>query len=272
MHFRDLTTLEDFRRVVELEREVWGVSYEDVVPVPILVVTVKRGGILIGAFDERDDMVGFVYSLPGLKRGRPLQWSHMLGVVERCRRGGLGHALKLEQRQRALAMGLDLIEWTFDPLQSVNAHLNFNTLGIIAREYEENVYGESASPLHRGTATDRLIAEWWIRHARVDERLAGRGTPPERLAAATPVNTTQPADRWRECTSCDLTLEAGDLRVEIPTGFSEMQQRRADLAQRWRAVTRDMFTTYFARGYEAIGFRLDSAAGCGRYLLEVRRV
>lgn len=270
MKLRDLTTLEDFRRIVELEREVWGVDYGDVVPVPILVVTVKRGGILIGAFDDRDEMVGFVYSLPGIKAGRPTQWSHMLGVVERHRRGGLGHQLKLAQRQRALGMGLELIEWTVDPLQAVNAHLNFNKLGIVVRDYEENVYGESTSLLHRGTATDRFIAEWWIRHSRVEARLAGKTTPEERLNTAPRVNDTRPSELWRECTRYDLDLDAPEIAVEIPIGFSEMQQHRPDLARAWRAATRDIFTTYFGRGYEALGFLLDLGAGCGRYLLERR--
>jgi len=266
MILRDLTTLADFRRVVELEREVWGVTYADVVPVPILVVTVKRGGILIGAFDDRDELVGFVYSLPGIKHGRPMQWSHMLGVVGQHRRGGLGHQLKLAQRQRALAMGLDLIEWTFDPLQAVNAHLNFNKLGVLVREYEENVYGESASPLHRGTATDRLVAEWWIRDPRVDERLAGRGTPVDRLASAAAVNTTRPCGQWRECVAHDLAAARSEVSVEIPTGFSEMQQQAPEMARAWRTATREIFTTYFSRGYRAVGFLLD--ADGGRYLLE----
>src|SRR5437899_9237729 len=99
MNFRDLTTLEEFAQVVELERVIWGPGYDEVVPVPILAVTVKRGGILIGAF-ERDRMIGFVYSLPGIKYGKPTQWSHMLGVVAEFRNAGAGRELKLLQRQR----------------------------------------------------------------------------------------------------------------------------------------------------------------------------
>src|SRR5262249_25457978 len=136
--YRDLTTLEEYAQVVELERDIWGPGYDEVVPVPILAVAVLRGGVLIGAFaGERDErLVGFVYSLPGIKHGRPTQWSHMLGVVEQYRNDGLGHRLKLLQRDRALAMGLDLIEWTFDPMQALNAHLNFAKLGVVVEEYE----------------------------------------------------------------------------------------------------------------------------------------
>src|SRR5205809_7605052 len=118
--FRDLTTLDDFAAVVELERQIWGPGYDDVVPVPILAISVKRGGILIGAF-EGNRLVGFVYSMPGIKHQKPTQWSHMLGVVSDYRSAGVGRDLKLLQRERALAMNLELIEWTYDPLQAANA-------------------------------------------------------------------------------------------------------------------------------------------------------
>src|SRR3954469_906515 len=129
LSYRDLTTLDEFAHVVELERVIWGPGYDEVVPVPILAVTVLRGGILIGAFDA-DRMIGFVYSLPGIKHGKTMQWSHMLGVLDAYRNAGAGRELKLLQRQRTLAMGLDLIEWTYDPMQAMNAHLNFARLGV----------------------------------------------------------------------------------------------------------------------------------------------
>src|SRR5260370_41904971 len=170
--YRDLTRLEEFAGVVDIERVIWGPGYVDVVPTSILTISVKRGGILIGAFDD-ERMVGFVYSLPGIKNGKPTQWSHMLGVLDEFRHDGVGRQLKRLQRERALAMGLDLIEWTFDPLQAINAHLNFAKLGVVAEEYEENIYGESASPLHKGTPTDRLVAEWRLRTPHVERRIGG---------------------------------------------------------------------------------------------------
>src|SRR5207237_2792303 len=122
-------------------------------------------------------LVAFVYSVPGLKQRKTTQWSHMLGVVAEYRSAGLGRELKLLQRERALAMALDLIEWTYDPLQAANAHLNFSKLGVVAHEYEENVYGDSGSPLHRGNPTDRFVAEWWIRTSEVERRLSSNATP-----------------------------------------------------------------------------------------------
>ena len=175
MHIRPLTTLEDCRKVAELEKIVWGYTdAEDVVPPPVLIVSIKRGGVLLGAFDDAGEMKGFVYSIPALKDGRPTQWSHMLGVTPDARDSGLGVRLKLEQRHATLAMGIDLIEWTYDPLQALNAHLNFARLGVVVEEYEENIYGESSSPLHRGTPTDRFVAEWRLREPHVERRISSQ--------------------------------------------------------------------------------------------------
>src|SRR3954447_26128028 len=193
--YRDLTTLEEFADVVRLERDIWGPAYDDVVPVPILAVSVHSGGILIGAFDERrptssderrtpndersGTMIGFVYSLPGIKDGKPTQWSHMAGVLPDYQSRGIGYRLKLLQRERAVAAGLDLIQWTYDPLQAMNAHLNFAKLGVVVTEYAVNIYGVSASPLHGGNPTDRFVADWFIRTPHVERRLTRAARPTE---------------------------------------------------------------------------------------------
>jgi predicted GNAT superfamily acetyltransferase len=263
--YRDLTTLDDFAAVVELERQIWGPGYGDVVPSPILTVTVHRGGILIGAFaDER--MIGFVYSLPGIKLGKSTQWSHMLGVIDEFRRSGVGYQLKLLQRDRALAMGVEVIEWTFDPLQAANAHLNFVKLGVIAGEYLENVYGDSASPLHQGNPTDRFVAEWHIRDARVPQEFTALAEQ------AIPANRTGWSEQWLETVDVDLSVEARRLTVEIPMGFTDMLARAPERAMAWRVCTRAIFTTYFDRGYRAVAFLLDREAGKGTYLLSRDRV
>jgi predicted GNAT superfamily acetyltransferase len=257
--FRDLTTLEEFGEVVELERRIWGPNYDDVVPVPILAVTVLRGGVLIGAFEE-GRMVGFVYSLPGIRRGKPMQWSHMLGVIDEFRNGGLGHRLKMLQRERVLAMGLDLIEWTYDPMQALNAHLNFAKLGVVVEEYEVNVYGESQSPLHGGNPTDRFVAEWWIQRETSPR-------PPSAFAAAVAANRIDRSSVWPTCAGVVLDASAPAVRVEIPMNFGEMLARAPQVALDWRLETRRIFTNYFDRGFRAVGFRLDRAAASGTYLL-----
>lgn len=267
---RPLTTLEECRQVVALEKRVWGYAdAEDVVPSPILIVTIKRGGILLGAFDRSGRMVGFVYSLPAIKDGRPTQWSHMLGVLPEAREGGVGVRLKLEQRRAALGMGIDLIEWTYDPLQALNAHLNFAKLGVTVCEYEENIYGESSSPLHRGTPTDRFVAEWWLSSHHVEHRLAGTDAASRAAQAAglPVVNRMRPAGAWSECAEVDLHRTDSRVAVDIPTGFSEIQEKDPGRALSWRMATREIFTTYFQRGYKVVDFALDRVNGRGRYVL-----
>jgi predicted GNAT superfamily acetyltransferase len=164
------TSLADFERCVELQLAVWGYSDGDLIPKRVFIVASRIGGQVIGAFD-RDVMVGFAMSLPGYRDGKSYLHSHMLAVLPEYRNAGLGRRLKLAQRDDALARGFDLMEWTFDPLEIKNAHLNIVRLGAIARRYMPNFYGPSTSPLQGGLPTDRLVAEWWLRSARVRRTL-----------------------------------------------------------------------------------------------------
>lgn len=272
LRFRDLHTADEFRQVMDLEAQVWGFTdLNDMVTVPVFTITVKRGAILIGAFDAADRMVGFVYSIVGMKTGRQvLQWSHMLGVLPEYRNSGLGRTLKLAQRDRALAQGYELIEWTYDPLQAMNAHLNFTKLGVVAEEYHRNVYGESTSVLHKGTPTDRLVAQWWIARPHVVRRVTPGdtiGVKTHELADAAPVNVTHPAQKWLANSDLFLARDERRLVLEIPMGFTELQREAPALALEWRMQTREIFETYFGKGYRVVDFHLDRAHQRGRYVL-----
>jgi predicted GNAT superfamily acetyltransferase len=266
---RPLKTLDECRGVVALEKEVWGFGDgEDVVPAPILIVSIKRGGILLGAFDGGGELVGFVYSLAALKDGRPAQWSHMLGVLASAREAGIGAELKREQRRRALDMGITLIEWTFDPLQAANAHLNFAKLGVTAEEYVENIYGESTSPLHRGAPTDRLIALWRLDEPHVARRLDSRGITVRSAGAyeaPLAVRAERAGDRF--VPRAAPTSDESRVGIEIPMGFSQLLSDDPGLAREWRLATRAAFREHFSRGYRAVDFFLDKQNGKGRYLL-----
>jgi predicted GNAT superfamily acetyltransferase len=268
---RPLTTIDECRAVAALERDVWGYTdAEDVVPPPVLIVSVKRGGILLGAFDEAGAMKGFVYSIPAVKDGQLTQWSHMLGVAGDARDAGLGLRLKLAQRDAALAIGVELIEWTYDPLQALNAHLNFAKLGVVVEEYEENIYGASSSPLHSGSPTDRFVAEWKLRVPHVERRIAGPAFGLIRdasVATAPLVNPSRDAGPWLSPGASDLSLETPRLLVEIPVGVAAMQLSDPSLALEWRLATRAIFQHYLARGYRVVDFFLSRASGRGHYLL-----
>ncbi len=280
IRIRDLTSIDDFRKVVALEQAIWGYTdAADLVTVPVFIFTVHRGATLLGAFDPSTQaspgagrMVGFAYAVMGMKHQRPMQWSHMTGVLPEFR-GGLGYRLKLAQRERALSQGLDLIEWTFDTLQALNAHFNFAKLGGVSDEYAVNFYGESTSALHRGTPTDRLVVSWRIAEPHVIRRLDQAGSLRARahdISEAPIVNRTAPDGQWRKVASIDLALDDRRVWIEIPTGFTEMQQQAPERALQWRMDLRQMFEAYFGRGYRAVDFELQRENGFGRYLLARR--
>jgi predicted GNAT superfamily acetyltransferase len=270
IQIRDLTSIDEFRQVVDLERQIWGYTdSSDMVGVPVFIFTVHRGATLIGAFEPGGRMVGFAYAVVGMKDGKPMMWSHMAGVLPEFR-GGLGYRLKLEQRDRALTQGYDLIEWTFDPMQAMNAHFNFAKLGGVVEAYEENFYGESTSALHKGTPTDRVVLTWRISSPHVVRRL--EQAPALRARAhdvtdAPVVNTTTMDGEWRKTTKIDLTLRDRRVWIEIPTGFTQIQQEAPERALAWRMDVRQMFQEYLSKGYRAVDFVLQREAGFGRYLL-----
>jgi predicted GNAT superfamily acetyltransferase len=280
---RDLNSIDEFRQVVALEKAIWGYTDDgDLVTVPVFIFTVHRGATLIGAFDPTPPapsgssepwpgkMVGFAYAVVGMKERRPMMWSHMAGVLPEFR-GGLGFRLKLAQRERALAQGYDLIEWTFDPMQAMNAHFNFAKLGGVVEEYAPNFYGESTSALHRGTPTDRAVLSWKINEPhgvrRIEQASSAMRVKSHELTEARIANTTVMDGEWRKTKTIDLTIKDRRLWIEIPTGFTDMQQRAPERALAWRMDVRQMFDEYLAKGYRAVDFVLQREAGFGRYLL-----
>ncbi len=168
--------IEELRACVALQKEVWNFTDAELVPLRMFVVADKVGGQVMGAFDG-SEMVGFALSVPGTRSGHVYLHSHMLAVRKEHRNAGLGRRLKLLQRGDALERGIELIEWTFDPLEIKNAYLNIEKLGAIARRYTINQYGITSSPLQGGLPSDRLIAEWWLKSKRVETLLATGKNP-----------------------------------------------------------------------------------------------
>jgi len=166
IQIRKCTTLPDFHRCVEIQRAVWGESDLETEPYTTFVVVNQTGGQVLGAFDG-PTMVGFTMALVGVRGTAPYLHSHMTGVLPEYRDRKIGRSLKLFQREEALSRDIRLIEWTFDPLETRNAHFNLNRLGAIVRTYIPNFYGVTTSPLHRNLPTDRLLAEWHLDSPRV---------------------------------------------------------------------------------------------------------
>ena len=241
VEIRQLFHLEEFGAIFEMQKVIWSYEDSDLIPMRFLAVVARVGGHVFGAYDG-PRMIGFCFAIPGIKPdGRPYLHSHMLGVLPEYRDRQIGRRLKLRQRDDALARGIGLIEWTFDPLELKNAFLNIAKLGAIVRVYKENQYGATTSPLHGGLPTDRCIAEWWIDSPRVQAILSGTGDP-EGTSACPTERIAYPAD-------------IADLRVSDNARAREIQQTNARL-----------FLEAFSRGLAVTGFIRTPSEGA--YLLE----
>src|ERR1041385_2566924 len=157
---REIETLAEMREVERLQKEIWGVEDLEIYPALALKPQKEVGAILLGAFAD-GRMVGFVFGFPGILNGETIIHSDMLGILAEYRSNNLGFLLKCAQRVEALKLGVKRITWTFDPLQSRNAHFNFRKLGVIADRYYVDYYGVTSSFLHR-FGTDRLWVTWLL--------------------------------------------------------------------------------------------------------------
>jgi predicted GNAT superfamily acetyltransferase len=249
---RDITSIEEMGAVEELQREVWRCTDVDVVPRMMLHPAREVGGALVGAYDGAR-LVGFAFGFVGLERGRLVLHSHMLAVKSEYRGRSLGYLLKLAQRVRALSQGIKLMTWTFDPLQSRNAHLNFARLGVVCDAYRVNYYGDiSTSPLHRATGTDRLWVTWQLDSERVARRIdPSRGeeeSSRDNLERAAPLvslgSDGSPAD-----VRLAKDARGGLVSIEIPDDINELQSRDTKRALAWREATRVAFLDALSAGY-----------------------
>ena len=237
IEIRPLVQFEEFAEAVRLQQTIWGFDDIEMLPLRSFVVYEKIGGQLFGAY-HGDEMVAFLIAVPGIKPGpRPYLHSHMLGVLPAWRNAGIGRRLKLRQRQEALERRIELIEWTFDPLELKNAFFNLERLGAVVRQYAENQYGVTASPLHGGLPTDRCIAEWWIDSQRVRAVLAG-----------------------------ETVVRRVEERIVFPADIARIRSQDPGRAREIQKTNGEKFQHAFARGLAVTGFERSQTEGT--YLLE----
>jgi predicted GNAT superfamily acetyltransferase len=236
IEIRQLFDRSEFETAVQLQHRIWGFKDIELLPVRLFVVASKIGGQVFGAFDG-DRMIGFCLAIPGIKPGgRYYLHSHMLGVLTEYHNCGAGRRMKLAQREDAIKRGIELIEWTFDPLEIKNAYFNMERLGAVVRRYVENQYGTTTSHLHGGLPTDRCIAEWWVDSPRVRSVLAGESVTRETVGT-----------------------------IAVPT---EIERLRREEPRRAREIQRgigDGLQSAFDRGLAVVGF--DRRETEGLYLL-----
>lgn len=254
---RPLRTLDEYRACVALQKDTWGKDFSEVVPLALLKVGQRIGGVTAGAFDPQGTLLGFVFGLTGVEDGgRIVHWSDMLAVRRDVRNHGIGRRLKEFQRATLRKLQVEIIYWTFDPLVARNAHLNLNRLGARVIEYVPDMYGTTDSPLHRGLGTDRFVVGWdtGVTGAPALRRVSAAGAPA--------VNGTAPDD-------VDLTPArhgAPVVQVRVPSDIQAIQKSSLDEAARWRLGTRAAFMGLHELGYEVRGFHRDEHDGCA-YLL-----
>ncbi len=273
---RDLQSFDDLKQVEAVEREVWGLSELDTMPLTFNLASLAAGSIWLGAFDGAK-LVGFAFGFLGAEHNQLLLHSHMLAVREPYRVFNLGYRLKLAQRERTLAVRLnglriEEITWTFDPLQSRNAHLNFAKLGAISETYKIDFYGpETSSVLHRN-GTDRLWVRWPITSRRVQDRVQGK---PNRAEVLDALSTVEPLIRFNgngKPARADLPAALARQRVaiEIPSDIAGIEKKDSALARQWRLDTRWAFTEALQAGFIVAEFcrTIRGQQGPGAYLLE----
>ena len=232
IRIESFTTLEQFDQCVALEEAVWGYDPADMIPRRMFLLASCIGGQVMGAFlGDSPAAVGFAMAIPAVRNGHPYLHSHMVGVVPEYRNRGIAYALKLAQREDALARGIELMEWTFDPLEIKNSYFNISKLGAIVRRYQHNFYGPSSSPLQGGLPTDRVYAEWWLRSNRVERALSGQ---PQPVDAIERVDVPSEVYAWKasppdRTTACDLQARnAQALESSFARGLAVLGYQRND--------------------------------------------
>jgi predicted GNAT superfamily acetyltransferase len=277
---RALTDYNEFLACETIQRLAWKMTDDrDIVPAHMLKPVADHGGIVLGAFDEDSELIGFVFGFIGTTKGARAGWmgsryifcSEMMGILPEYRSRSVGYRLKLAQRDYALEQGYSLMIWTYDPLLSLNANLNINKLGCIARHYVRDAYGEMGG-IYAGLSTDRFSVEWWIGSRHVSDHLKS----PENTIVEEQIRRSIPIANTASHSSNGLlrpeTYEIPDTHqflVEFPSDIQGIKQTDMGLAIEWRAQTRALFEEAFEEGFAVSAFArgIGERKGSSFYLL-----
>lgn len=240
---REISSIQEFERCIELQREAFNLPDLEISPLRHFIVSTNAGGFTLGAF-AKEKLIGFVHHLVALRKNEIIGYSHIAAVTREFQNAGVGARLKWAQREKSLSLGQRFIKWTFDPLQTRNAHFNLNVLGAVIRSYAENYYGTNYTtmpgdfPRPTNLDSDRLFAEWELDSEKVINLSEGKRfeklAEPE-LAIKIPAN-------WKILVESDLELaRAEQLRVR-----AEFQQ----------AFAKNLICAGFERGAETAAYLL----------------
>ena len=256
--FRRPTSIQDYRDCENVQRSAWGMSESLVIPLHVLRPINEKGGFLMNAYNVTDKPIGTTICILGKHDGKQILYSHMTGVIPEFQSKGVGRMLKLKQRTYALKQGYDFICWTYDSMQSLNNWFNLNTLGAVTRKYHVNYYGELEDRVNEGLATDRFLAEWWIKSPRVRKRirsLFGSSQFDELLVA----NPTKIESGIRVPSGKSSLKQSDTVLVEIPYNYDTLRDVNRRILIKWREQTRELYMRLFKSGYIATEVVLDKS-------------
>ena len=273
IEIRDLESHAEIESVLQLEKLIWGLHDADVTPFTLAVALRAAGSLLLGAFDGRR-LVGFALAFPSIEHGKYGLHSHMCAVHPDYRDRAIAFLLKLAQRERALVAGIKEMTWTFDPLRSTNAHLNFSKLGVVCDSYRVDFYGPQTSSHFHTNGTDRLWVTWHMAEKRVRERVNGKDSTAEVIDALRHVEPMVRFNGNGHPAEGDLArgLSRQRIAIEIPSDIDRIEREDLDLAHKWRLATRHVFTEALRGGFLVKEFcrSIRGQQGPGAYLLERR--
>ena len=242
VEIRLVRSQEEYAACEAMSRDIWGAEERNVVPRELLLTMQVNGGLVHGAFLPDNRLIGFCFGFAGMRDGQLRLCSHQLGVEPEFRGAGIGVALKQRQKEDALALGYELVTWTFDPLEARNAYINLHRLGCVARLYDRDHYGPMEDELNRGLPSDRFEAEWWLRRNKVVP------SGDDAVVALRVGSQDEPVP-------VDGDPGRGPVLIQVPSDFQAIKHKSLELALHWRLASRAAFERALAAGLVALDFR-----------------
>ncbi len=258
IQYREIVDFAEYSILEDIQRDAWKMPDSELVPKRLIYATRKSGGVVIGAYLE-DKIIGYTWGWIGNKEPFGIFiYSHHNAVREKYRNLGIGFQLKLEQRKWALKQGYELINWTFDPLQSKNAYLNLHKLGATCNTYYIRYWGEMIDALNVGMETDRLYCNWNLDSSHVKNYLIKKYRDFTDIVDNENHLVMKTIEKGNYIQIMDVKLEMDEsiLAIEIPSNIARYMENNKTLAIDWRNKSRTAFRNYFNKGYTIIDFAL----------------
>jgi len=256
IEYKEMKDFGEYDILEDIQEDAWGMPVRELVPKRLIYATLKSGGVVIGAYKERE-IIGYCWGWVGRNEKEEIFiYSHHNAVRKEFQNEGIGYKLKLKQREWGINNGFEKINWTFDPLQSKNCYLNFHKLGVTCNSYHNKYWGDMLDDLNRGIDTDRFYCNWILNSPKVKRHIEQDFTDFSKMSIHQKYHTleVEMEEDFLRVRKIQLDLDLPILFVRIPPNFQEILENNIELMKDWRENTREVFTTYFQKGYEVVDF------------------